>query len=222
MKNDRDIQQIEDYFDGLLTEKEQEDFLKRVETDEAFAKAYHLRKKTAELWKESAEYQQIKQQVRTVMNNKSPVIHKNKNFYYFMAVAASVILLLGIYWFFLRQDGFLSGNSDQRMAMRRDSIVLHTDRPEKLTTIQYKPVLFSPANNAVYTIQDTLTFRWKIPDIHGNTILVIRKRNTHTNLYKLSVTGKDTTLLFTQGKLAPGNYEWFVHDTNTKRYFTIK
>ncbi len=40
MKDNKDIQLIEDYLDGLLKGKKLEDFLKRLKNDEDFAKEY--------------------------------------------------------------------------------------------------------------------------------------------------------------------------------------
>ncbi|NOX85150.1 MAG: hypothetical protein GXO86_04160, partial [Chlorobi bacterium] len=99
MKNEKDIQLIEDFIDGLLKGKNLEAFRQRLETDETFAREYELRKKLARLWKDAGEYQQTKDQVGKIIDKeKRSGFFKSRKNYYLIAIAASLILLIGIYF----------------------------------------------------------------------------------------------------------------------------
>ena len=158
MKEDTDNQLIEDYIDGNLKGAELANFQKRLKSDAEFAKAYKLRTKLANLWQQADQYQQTKAQIREVMDTeKKSRFFNHRKAYYLLAIAASIILLLGVYWLIDSRDK----NLKNEMAETAGTIVFQMDKPDKLAEIQYTVQLISPENEQSFKQGDTIEFRWK-------------------------------------------------------------
>ena len=222
MKENTDTQLIENYIDGLLKGKELADFQKRLETDADFAKAYNLRIKLANLWQQADEYQQTKAQIREVMNtgNKSRFNNYRKT-YYMLAIAASIVLLLGVYWLLSEQNGGLPWNQKNQMAETADTIVFQIDAPDKLAKLKYAIQLISPENEQSFIVGDTIDFLWKSPVDTARIELLVKNRSNNETVFQIMDYTKDYFRLASE-TLAPGEYTWSVQDTTNSRFFTIK
>ena len=218
MKENTDNQLIEDYIDGNLKGAELANFQKRLKSDAELAKAYKLRTKLANLWQQADQYQQTREQIREVMDaeKKSRFLNRRKT-YYLLAIAASIILLLGIYWLFDSRDK----NLKNEMAETAGTIIFQIDKPDKLAKIHYAVQLISPENKQSFTRGDTIEFRWKPSADTVSVKLWIQKRNNNENVFQQSSLTKDY-MLFSTGNMAPGEYVWSVQDSTNKRFFTIK
>jgi hypothetical protein len=218
MKEDTDNQLIEDYIDGNLKGAELANFQKRLKSDAEFAKAYNLRLKLANLWQQADQYQQTKAQIREVMDaEKKSRFFNHRKAYYLLAIAASIILLLGVYWLIDSRDK----NLKNEMAETAGTIVFQMDKPDKLAEIQYTVQLISPENEQSFKQGDTIEFRWK-PSVDTVKVkLLIQKRNNNENVFQLSNFTADY-FLFSTSSLDPGEYVWSVQDSTNSRFFTIK
>jgi len=222
MNEHNDIQLIEDYLDGQLKGKELEAFQKKLETDDEFAKEYKLRLKLAGLWKDADEYQQAKKQVREVMDlEKRSIFYRYRKSYYLIAVAASIVLLFGIYWLFVRTDNGKQVHENQ-MTKVADTALLHRDIPEKLAKIEYNIQLTTPANKQQYTSEDTLVFHWTAPLDTTKIGFGILDNATHQIVFHSRVSLSDTLFILYPGLLPAGKYAWYLQDTLNMNYFTIK
>ncbi len=105
MTDNNDIQLIENYLDGLLSGDELKTFEDRLNNDESFRVEFEQRKKLADLWRDAHEYQNTKQQIQNILKaEKRTIIHYLRDNYYLYGVAASFLILFGIYWFMIRQQ----------------------------------------------------------------------------------------------------------------------
>lgn len=218
MKDNTDNQLIEDYIDGNLKGAELANFQQRLKSDAELAKAYKLRTKLANLWQQADQYQQTKAQIREVIDfeNKSRFFNSRKT-YYLLAIAASIILLLGVYWFIDSRDK----NLKNEMAETAGTIIFQIDKPDKLAEIKYSIQLISPEDMQSFNRGDTIEFKWKSAVDSTEINLVIKNRNNNEIVFQLTDYTNDQ-LLFVSDKLKSGDYEWSVHDTANKRFFTIK
>ena len=221
MKNDKDIQLIEDYIDGLLKDKDLEAFQKRLETDDAFAREYKLRKKLARLWTDADNYLQTKEQVGEIMQQeKRSVFYKYRKSYYIFAVASSIALLIGIYWLFVRPDS--KQIHKNQMAEVVDTVLLQQDQPEKLAKIRYRIQLITPVDEQLFTKKDTLVFHWAAPADTVKISFGILDQTTRQIIFHTGVLLSDTQYTLYPGMLPPGKYAWYLQDTLNMNYFTIK
>lgn len=222
MKNDKDNQLIEDYIDGIPEGKELEAFQKRLETDKAFAREYELRKNLARLWKDAYTFQETKDEVGHIMQQeKQSVFNRYRKAWYYVAVAASIALLIGIYWLFVRPDNSKHLHRNE-MAEVADSVIFHRDKPEKLAKVRYNIQLISPVNDQQYTGKDTLVFRWTAPVDTVNISFGIMDSKTRRIVFRSGVSLSDAVFTLYPGMLPPGKYAWYLQDTMKMNHFTIK
>ncbi|RLD44813.1 MAG: hypothetical protein DRI89_02685 [Bacteroidetes bacterium] len=222
MKENTNNQLIEDYIDGLLKGKELADFQKRLETDTEFAKAYNHRIKLANLWQQADDYQKTKAQIRKVMDSESKSRFFNyRKTYYILAIAASVILLLGVYWLLSEQNGGLPWNQKNQMADVADTITFQMDKPDKLAKLKYVIQLISPENKQSFNVGDTIEFLWKSPVDTARIELLIKNRNNNETVFQIADYTKDHFSIASE-TLTPGEYTWSIQDTTNSRFFTIK
>jgi hypothetical protein len=222
MKENSDNQLIEDYIDGNLKGAELVNFQERLRTDNEFAKAYNLRLKLASLWREADEYQQTREHVRKIMDaEKKPRFINQKKTYYLLAIAASIVLLLGTYWLMNKQNSGFFRNPINQMAESSDTLLFQMDKPEKLTKITYAIQLVSPENKQSFILGDTIVFQWKSPVDTVKTELLIKSISDNKVVFQFADHPTNTVRLASE-ILGPGEYTWFVRDTTNLRFFTIK
>ena len=222
MTNDKDTLLIEDYLDGLLDEKKLAAVKLRLINDPEFNKEYEQRKRLGKLWVEADEYKKTRQQVKKILRAKqNPPKLFTANNYYMFAIAASIILLFGIYWFFVRPTGNKDINSAHPMATNNDTVLFKKDQPAQYGKIAYFNLLVKPANNEILTPNDTLVFRWKKSNNKRTIRFVLLNATDSAVVFQKYLTGKDTLLIIELGKLKTGTYYWYVNDSLKYRTFKI-
>jgi len=222
MINNNDIQLIEDYLDGTLTGEELESVKERLNSDTPFRDAYEQRKKLAILWKEADEYQSTKQQIKDILKTgKRGILHYLKDNYYLYGIAASLLLLFGIYWFMIRQHNNGAPNFNNQVAATSDTLMMQQDESRKYAKVGYIHSLASPTDNQQFSITDTLVFQWKTTRSGQTATFVIKDRAGSKTFVRKKVENTDSLFVVEPGKLQPGSYKWFLNDSVNSEYFTI-
>ena len=222
MKTENELQLIEDYLDGLLTGEKLEAFNKKIETDTAFAKAFEERKKLERLWKAAEEYRQTKDRVVAIIKKEhNAPLHLLRKYYYIWAFAASVVLLLAVYFLLIRQNGSLPFKEEKQLAVT-DTFAIHKEKPQQFAklTLLIQPV--SPLSGDTFTTGDSLIFRWKIPDIKREIPFKIINNTTGRTVMDTTVPLPDSLLILPPGRLNAGTYLWYMIDTLKINTFTVK
>jgi len=221
MISNKDIKLIENYMDNLLEGKELVDFQNRLASDIDFANEYKLRVKIAGLWKDADEHQKIKRQINGIINDEK----RSDNFasgkmYYLLAIAASVILFIGIY-LVLQNNNQLPWSQKGQMAITEDTITFRQDIPESFAKIDYTYKLIAPAKDQHFELNDTITFHWKIFGNLKKIDLIILNRQTKDTVFQNPVFPSDSQLITNANALGSGEFEWYINDTIIHRFFTI-
>jgi len=221
MISDKDIKLIENYLDNLLEGKELDDFQNRLASDIDFANEYKLRMKIAGLWKDADEHQKIKRRINDIIHDeKRSNVFASGKMYYLIAIAASVILLIGIYWV-LQYNNQLPWSQKGQMANTGDTITLRQDIPESFAKVDYSYKLIAPANDQHFDLNDTITFRWKIIGNFEKVDFLILNRQTKDTVFQNPVSPSDSQLITNANALGSGEFEWYINDTVIHRFFTI-
>jgi hypothetical protein len=219
MINDNDILLLENYIGGMLSENELKAFEERLKDDSELQKELQQRKKIAELWKAADEYQKTKRQIKNIVDKKQKthIGFYKKNFYIF-GIAASVLLLFGIYWFLIKPH---NNGANIKMAIANDTLILHQSKPEKYAGIEYTIKTVAPQNHQIFGKNETITFKWENNSNNTNIVLVIKdSAGLHTFL-KQPLNSYDSKFTLNSGKLKPDKYQWYINDTLNRQYFTI-
>jgi len=98
--NDKDFNLIEDFISGNLSPEEEKKFRERLDAETNLAKAYRFRTKIAQYWNEAESYEITKSQVKELMKKER---NRRKKFVTFLYAAASLVILIGISFFYFQQ-----------------------------------------------------------------------------------------------------------------------
>ncbi len=222
MINSTDIQLLENYIDGLLSEKELKALETRLKKDAALKKELEQRKKIAALWQESNEYQKTKQQIGNILKTENKVtIGFFRNNYYLMGIAASFLLLFAVYWFLIRQHNNSSPDFNDQMAVAGDTLIMQQEAPRKYANIAYTIQLKAPVNNQTIDNNKPVVFHWKNSGTGQIMTLVIKDSASVKTVLRQTINSSDSLFTLKQGMLKPGNYKWFINDSLNREFFII-
>jgi hypothetical protein len=223
---EKDIEFIERFIDGDLSEKEIESFENRLKNDTDFAIEYNNRIKLSKLWKEADEYQKTKDEISVLLKNEKTsffITHR----YYIVSVAASIAILLGVYLLFFQTNKGIQ--MDQQIVQNDSSsandnvIDFQMDEPTKLATVEVlrNPIdLISPKDNFNFTETDPIVLEWFSSSKDMDTLFVWSK-SMNKIIINQAVEQKEDTIRYDIGLLPEGEYSWYFNDTLIKKSFTV-
>ena len=221
--NEKDILLIEKYIDGQLKGEALKEFEDRLLSEQALQNALRFRKEFPELMKEASEYSSVKAEVSQALKaNRPNWFNQNKALTW--AVAASVILLAGI---FMLMQFILppSGKETGLMAEGKDTEVevLSIDTPEaysKLAIAGNGILLTAPESGKIIKMGEPVILTWK-SELKDSARLVLLK-NGKTLVFETYVALEEGTFTLEQTNLDAGRYAWYINDTLTRSYFVIE
>jgi len=225
---DKDIQMIEDHIEGNLTGDELVSFNLRLASDSAFAKAYEERKKLAQLWNETREYQATKEFVKDALSNQKPEFFISYR-YHLLSVAAALVILIGGYFLLLNERGHQPDGLNGSVAVSDTAkgsdhtIRFKVDEPMHLAaidTVQKNVRLIHPIAGASYKISEPITFMWESDQNLIDTIL-IRNETSSTVLSRVIVNLSDSAYTMKYPQFDPGYYTWNLTTCDQMGRFTI-
>jgi hypothetical protein len=219
--NEKDILLIEDYLDGKLDKEQTESFNARLKTDRDFALLFETRSKLAAEYQRASQYQSLKDEIGRVMEQEKSTHFLGIRPVWFYSVAASVILLVGLYIVFLTfSDG--SGTSELPMAAEDSTEVLRMDKPENYAAVDtLTAVLVSPLQGEVFTSTSEIRLQWE--DVTGREAeLMIQNEQDKLVLIRKRILLSEGVFAIQPGMLPKGKYNWYIDDTLQKGSFEIK
>lgn len=227
-----DIDLVERFLDGDLSDQETSLFEKRLAGDPAFRSLLEMRSEISEVWVRAHIRESIRQEVASHVAARRqkerfagqylPVFTTYRKP---MAVAAGILLLGGLgLAIILTNPGlrttvaaFFRGKTEVPVKSQEDQS--YRARREFLATPGI--VLFEPVAGKIYSDDENISFHWKGTD--GKSIsFTILKANTHQPVFVKNINGSDTTFLLMRQVLKPGTYIWFPGDSQAKGIFTIR
>mgnify|MGYP003973496677 FL=1 len=225
--NKNDIVLIEAYIDGKLKGEALSSFESRLKMDEAFANEYNQRLKITKLWVDADDYSATRSQIaKTLHTQKSNFFRKNQS--YILSIAASIIILFGVYMLLFQSNNNLDTTGNQFADVsdsisEENTIVFQHDEPYKLATIDSVKMdieLISPINGVTLNKLEPITFSWSSNITTFDTLFVCSELD-NTVLLKLRVNLDDTTYTVNYPQLTKGKYYWYISDTTQLEKFNI-
>jgi hypothetical protein len=237
--SDQDFNLLERYFDGELSELEMQQFEKRIKSDETFRNQFDLRTRLPDIYKEARKLQEIKritaETIGRIQNEKKGLVtdrskpdHETlkKKFFFkrFFAMAASVLVLAGLYSVFVIMK---EKNTDQPFTETKIKINSSGQAPYKgdsgvLISKNTHRKIVVPGQHVSVLMSDTVIFRWNRNDGRHPISMEINKSGFNTVVFKrIILPGTDSLVLF-PGILKPGSYVWQTGQPEIKGTFTIR
>ena len=222
-----DIDLIERYLDGSLSDKEMDAFDDRTKTDPIFLMLFLKRKLLQASYVEATKQNKLKKRIRLIVTD-----HKRKsaNQRKIFLIAASFISLIGIGSFFLIQSRQTTNTNlaKQEIGFGEDEVVVG----QKNNIAEYgsvdsvnkksanSSVTFLPPEGAVFQQTDTI---WFFPQNADANIRITVLDKSGSVVKKVSINSGRPDYKILPHVLKPGTYSWyFSTNETTKHTFKIQ
>jgi len=231
-KNDIDI--IEKYLDGELKPEEKKSFEERMQTDQDFKNLIEARNEIRGVWLKVKIKEAVKEEVKSIYKEGS---NQEKNFlrilpvlvlhYRYYAIAASLLILIGILFSFL----FINkGSKDVTVAVTDQNKTYQVQKPEDQIYKGGKNIykghesiilLIKPDSGAILKADKDILFHWKY-NADSLTHLTITDENKKLTIFSKKVSLSENRYILPARTLRPGIYSWYVGDVKVKWVFVIQ
>lgn len=217
--NDKNL--IEDFLDGKLSAVDEDSFRDRLKTDEEFAHLYNFRFKIAEDWQKATEYEQAKQQAKSLIKS---VKRKKNRIIIIYSLAASLTLLIAIpgIIFFNKQINNTANTTNNKEQGGEKRYKTHIELQENKASINYLDtiILVSPVNNSIIRLNDSIIFKWTPPADSIENLIIENRINGKIILDNKITKGMEIFGL-PPSFLPVGEYSWYIKRLSTKGSFRI-
>jgi len=223
--NDNDKNLIEKYIDRELEGEALIIFEKRLKTDKSLAKEYKQRIKFAKLWVDADDYRTTKAEISHVLH-KSEMNFFQSNRYLIFSIAASIIILVGVYFLMVHDNDTISNefaNVNDSISNKDNTIIFQYDEPDKLAAIDSVSSsiqLLFPVNGEIFNTSQPITFKWK-SDLNQNDTLYVSNKSDSKILLKLRIRLSDTTYTIKYPQFTEGKYLWYISDNTNHQEFIV-
>jgi hypothetical protein len=213
-----DILLVEDFLDGKLDKEQLKAFKKRMQADAAFARLVELRTNLQPEYQRAAEYGLLKSKIGNVIDREErPAMGINP--VWVISIAATVIILVGIYIIFLTTS---SDTDKSNQLTKADSAeMMQMDEPEAYAvkrTLTF--TLKSPVLDESFGPDEDIILKWETPET-GEADLYIKTKTGTTILINKRIDLAEEQYSLDMGILPVGSYTWYINDTTAKGSFTI-
>lgn len=221
---EKNINLIERYLDGSLDADEKASFEKSLEANIELKEAFHDRKKLKEIWIDADEFSKTKARIKTVLSKENKQ-SKTRRLWYVVSVAASVIILLGSYYFINQNQQ--ENDFETPVLITKDTQPpnnqLQIDQPTTYAKRGSLSVvkLISPVKKQVVSSDVKIVFHWTSSLKQLDTLCIYSSINEEMMLqYPISLS--DSIKKIHVASLEPGLYYWKIASQNDKGEFIIK
>jgi hypothetical protein len=211
-----DILLIEDFLDGKLVGKALADFQKRVDQDKRFAALVEARKKLAAANRETQDYQQLKQEIGSMIHAERKRVLGMKPLWAW-SLAASVIILVGLV--IVLQ---YTVPSPGQMAASDTTETLRMDEPKEYAVKDTVSIfIIAPVLEESFGIGDSLLLEWETNQEVKGELFITNATSGRVLLQKL-VDVREGQYVLQPNLLPAGKYYWYIDDTVSKGSFLIR
>lgn len=219
--NEKDMQLIEEYLDGDLSEKDAEAFKIRLKGDEDFARAFELRKKMPTLMKDALEFETTREEVRAAIQQEKMLLFGfNRNWIY---AAATIVILIGLFIVIKFTNTNEAGPGTQ-MAEENPKETLKIDEPRnyaKLNDLERNVEIVSPIKFQTIKQGSDVILKWHSESL-GTAKIVVSKFDQDEILFFTEIVLSDHEFVLPDKNLEPGKYTWYINDTILSGSFKVE
>jgi hypothetical protein len=225
--DEKDIELIEKYFDGILNKEEKSVFDKKHSENREFAELVRLRATLPGILKDAALYESTKKEIldAMILEETEPKLFTLKRIYY--VVAAGILLLVGTFviFFLIKNNKNGSDQTADKNIVKEDSLTImplmrQPSRAKKEIYQAEYTRMISPVEGMVFHYHDTIIFKWVNTNDTTTHLLVVSMHDNKT-VENIAVKPGQEMLPVNASKLKPGEYYWMLSDRRIKRSFSV-
>ncbi len=222
-----DIDLIERFLDGALSEDELDAFHQRLEEDQEFAQLVDLRKALPDHWRKAAEYEKTREEVGNALK-----LTAHKGIYRLnmivLSIAASIVIVVGISiaLIFGVGDRWFS-EEDQPIVQQNDTVLTpEIDTPEEKAkiaayssdSIQGIRLIYPKEGDSIKKTE-AIIFKWEYQGDTTTTFYLILKESGI--VHKAEVKPGQQSFTLPTEIVKPGVYSWYLAKDILTRGFRI-
>lgn len=210
-----DIDLIERFIDGDLSEKEQAEFEQRLANDSDLKILYRFRIKVADKWKEAKEFEETKNRIGQIINRERKRYPRIGILY---RVAAVLIILITIPALLILDRKEANDN-----IVDSGEIKIHKMTPDEKASVNYfdeKFQLFFPGNGEIIGDEQNIIFRWE-SSLDVKTAILIKTADADSLVRRIEITS-NIREYEAKINLKKGAYTWQLEGFEGTMRFLIK
>ncbi len=224
MKKDH-FDQIEDYLDGSMNDREREEFEELLNTDPELRKSFEERKKLQELYTTSYRINELKTKIAAAVSEEKTKSNSRRvwlNSNYRMIAAAAVILAIAVFGSIMIFDNrsledleqiAIGSPSDSVTGKSAEDMANYANRDKVTGTGTFDE--FFPDEFSQLSTTDSICFKWPAT-IPSKFLLLYDSKGMLVKKIKIRKKAKEYWMM--PGTLKEGTYFWkFMHDTTLIR-----
>lgn len=209
-----DLEIIEQFLEGGLSESDKSDVERRLENDSEFLELFNYRKNIAAKWQEANKYAEVKNRVSHIIRNKKKA-EKQKRYSAIAVVLILMIVFPGIFF-------YSKINTNEHVVVIANPEISVT-QPEEKAALSYFDEdfkLVTPNKDQVIDSENRITFQWR-SSLDVTTFLVIKNTETDSIVSRTAI--KSSTKIYElDRKLTAGTYVWELEGFESKQQFVIR
>jgi hypothetical protein len=224
--DEKDIELIEKFFDGILNEEEKSVFNKKLSENAEFDEFVKVRSALPGIWKDAAQYELTKNEIReAIKEDTERKVFTIKRIYY--AVAAGILLLVGTFviFFLINNNKNYFYQAADNESVKEDSLIViqQIEQPSKAKKGIYMSedtCIISPIEGMVFHYNNTIIFKWVNKNDTITHLLLISRPDNKT-VETIAVKPGQEMATVKASELKPGEYYWMLSDCEIKRSFSV-
>ncbi len=219
---EKDMEMLERYLEDGLNAEEKKVFENQL-TNNAELKAEHQKRiYLRKLWIDSLEYQETKATIKSVLAQQTKS-SKTRQLWIAVSVAASIIILLGIYFLNSHNHSIKEIERQKQFAKeRQDYQNTHEDQPPGYAAIDSLSMvkLIFPIKKQMIKNESEIVFKWSSRSSLLDTLYVYEIRNDSLCLL-IPIQLSDSIVKIPASTFENGNYYWKIKSSSEKGEFII-
>jgi hypothetical protein len=213
--NQNNIDQIEQFIDGLLSQEEQNNFNVRLETDQEFAALYRFRIKIREDLQKAKQYEKAGKLVAGTIKS----YERKKRLNTFYAIASGLVLLIAIPGIFTIVNKHEQNNLAETDSTQTEVFEPQTSLPKEVASGgQYIPELL---RMEVTQTNDSVIFEWE-PTLTNPAVLVLITQSDEIQILKKELEAETARTAIRKEQLPFGKIFWYIEGFAARDSFEVQ
>lgn len=221
---EKDLDLMERYTDGLLSDDEKKLFEAALEANIELKEAFESNEKLKQVWIDANKYEETKSRIKLVIDAEKGQTN-SRRLWYIVSVAASVIILLSSYYFITQNQQindfktpeFITKNNKEPNNQLQIDRPAHYAKMDSISTIQ----LISPVKKVVINANSKIEFEWYSTLTNSDTLRIYSLLDNDLIL-QIPVFLSDSVIGIQSALLEEGSYYWKFESQQDRGEFIIK
>lgn len=219
---EKDMELLERYLEDGLNADEKKVFEVQLAINAELKAEYQNRIYLRKLWLDSLEYEETKATIKSAITQQTKS-SKTRQLWIAVSIAASIIILLGIYFLNNHNQSIKEIESQKQYSKENQGFQdVQEDQPPSYAAIDSLSIvkLIEPVDQQKIKDDSDFVFKWSSKSSLLDTLSVYETRNDSLRL-QIPIQLSDSIVNIPASRLGNGNYYWKLKTSNEKGEFII-